>query len=72
MASKKRAMVSPPPARPEDLPIFADPQLEKKLLKTLHSMKNTRAFTVIEYHETWASVHFEGELKPRTVTYRDK
>ena len=69
---RKQAMVSPPPGRPADLPIFADPPLVKKLIKTLHILKNNRSYTVVEYHETWASVHFEGDPEPKTITYKDK
>ncbi len=72
MASKKKAMVSPPPGRTSDLPIFADPVLVRKLLKTLQLLKNDRAYTVLEYHENWASVHFEGVQQPKTVTYKEK
>ena len=70
--TRKTAMVRSVPARPEDLPIFADHELELKLIKTLQLMHNTQAYTVLEYHPTWASVHFEGELEPRTITYRSK
>ncbi len=68
--SKKKSMVQPPPGRSEDLPIFADLHLVAKLLRTLRFMQNNRAYTVLEYHATWASVHFEGDLEPRVVTYR--
>ncbi len=68
---KKKAMVSPPPGRVSDLPIFASPALEKKLIKTLQLRKNNRSYTVIEYHESWASVHFEGDNEPTTVTYKE-
>jgi hypothetical protein len=72
MSSKKKvAMVSPSPARAADLPIFADPALELRLIKTLRVLKNTRAYTVLEYHQSWASVHFEGDLEPTTVTYKN-
>ncbi len=70
MAKKKVAMVSPKPAKPDELPLFASPELERKLIKTLHLIKNNRFYTVLEYHNTWASVHFEGDSEPKTVTYR--
>ncbi len=72
MAKKRTAMVAPIPARPDDLPIFADPALVDRLLRTLKARKNDRAYTVIEYHTSWASVHFEGDTDPVTVTYTDK
>ncbi len=71
MATKKKAMVQPPPARPADLPLFSDPVLEKKLIKTLQLRKNNRSYTVLEYHQNWASVHFEGDLEPTTITYKE-
>ncbi len=67
----KMAMVAPAPARPDELPIFADPALHDRLLRTLKAMKNNRSYTVIEYHKSWASVHFEGDLEPKTITYTD-
>ncbi len=70
MSSKKKAMVAPTPARPDELPIFADQVLVAKLLKTLQLMKNDRAYVVFEYHAGWASVHFEGDAEPVTVTYK--
>ncbi len=70
MAKRKTAMVQPPAGRPEDLPIFASPELEQKLIKTLKVLKNNRSYTVLEYHETWASVHFEGDLEARAITYK--
>ncbi len=70
MAKKKVGMVQPPPGRTSDLPIFADPALEQKLIKTLQALKNTRSYTVVEYHATWASVHFEGDLEPIAITYK--
>ncbi len=71
MAKRKTAMVQGRPAFPEDLPLCASPALERKLIKTLHQLKNNRSYTVIEYHTTWASVHFEGDLEPTAVTYKD-
>ncbi len=71
MATKKKAMVQPAPGRPDELPIFADPELEHKLIKTLKALKNDRAYTVLEYHPSWASVHFEGDTDPKTITYKD-
>jgi len=70
--TKKIAMVQPRPASNEDLPIFADLALKLKLIKTLRLLKNDRSYTVLEYHQNWASVHFEGDLEPQTITYRDK
>jgi hypothetical protein len=70
MATKKKAMVQPVPARAADLPIFADPALQLRLIKTLQKQGNDRAYTVLEYHQAWASVHFEGDLEPKTITYR--
>jgi len=70
--TKKAAMVRPVPARPDDLPLFANRELERKLINTLQLMQNTRAYTVLEYHQTWAFVHFEGELEPRTITFRTR
>ncbi len=69
MASKKKvAMVQPPPSVSE-LPVFADPALEHRLLKALQKIKNNRAFTVVEYHSSWASVHFEGDIQPTKIDY---
>ena len=70
--TKKIAMVQPRPASNEDLPIFADLALKLKLIKTLRLLKNDRSYTVLEYHQNWASVHFEGDQEPKTITYRDK
>ncbi len=66
---KKIAMVQGPPVRTEDLPIFTDPFLEVLLSKTLKALKNDRAYTVLEYHQTWALVHFEGAFEPQPITY---
>jgi hypothetical protein len=71
MAKRRVAMVQGPPLKSaEDLPIFVNPDLEDKLIKTLKLLKNTRAYTVLEYHHTWASVHFEGDLSSKTITYQ--
>jgi len=70
--AKKKAMVQPPPARSEDLPLFASLELQLKLIKTLRHMKNDRSYTVLEYHRTYASVHFEGDAGPKTVSYKEK
>ena len=72
MAKRKTAMVQSPPARSEDLPLFASLELQLKLIKTLRLIKNDRSYTVLEYHQNWASVHFEGDQEPKTITYRDK
>ncbi len=61
-----------PIARASDLPIFADPALEAKLVNTLQLMGNDRAYTVLEYHATWAWVHFEGDAEAKTITYKTK
>lgn len=71
-SSRKIAMVQPRPASNQDLPIFADLALKLRLIKTLRLLKNNRAYTVLEYHQNWASVHFEGDQDPKVVTYRDK
>ncbi len=68
---KKKAMVQPPAGRPDDLPLFADPALEARLIKTLQKKGNDRPYTVIEYHTTWAAVHFSGDEKPIIVKYTD-
>jgi ABC-type Fe3+-hydroxamate transport system substrate-binding protein len=71
--SRKTAMVQGPPVRSVvELPIFADPFLQDKLVKTLRARKNNRAFIVVEYHNTWASVHFEGDAQPTMIEYLDK
>ncbi len=59
-----------PTARDEELPLFADPALEAKLIKTLHLMGNDRPYVVLEYHKTWSWVHFEGDQEAKTITYR--
>jgi|GEM_PF-1705009 len=68
MAKRRTAMVQPKPGS-ADLPIFANPALEARLIKTLKALKNDRAYTVLEYHANWASVHFEGDYNPTTITY---
>ncbi len=73
MATKRKtAMVQPVASRPDELPIFANPDLEQRLTITLQLTGNDRAYTVLEYHPTWASVHFEGDLKPKVIHYRSK
>lgn len=68
----KVPMVQPAPKKPSEMSIFADDELKKKLIKTLRLMKNNRSYTVLEYHQNWASVHFEGDHEPKSITYRDK
>jgi hypothetical protein len=62
-------MVQDPPSKGQNLPLFADPSLQMKLIHTLELQGNDRAYTVLEYHRDWASVHFEGELEPKSITY---
>jgi len=68
---RQALLTGPPPGRTADLPLFADPTLEAKLIKALQTLKNNRAFTVLEYHSLWASVHFEGDSEPTTVIYKE-
>lgn len=68
--TRKTAMVSPVAKPASDLPIFADDDLQLKLLKTLKSLKNDRAYVVLEYHSKWASVHFEGDADPIMIHYK--
>ena len=70
--ARKTAMVQPIASRPEELPLFASPELEAKLIKTLQLMGNDRAYDVLEYHATWAWVHFEGDAEGKTITYKIK
>ncbi len=71
MARKKTAMVQPAAGRPDDLPLFADPKLQSKLIKALKARGNDRPYVVLEYHATWAAVHFQGDEKPQIVKYTD-
>ncbi len=69
MARKKMAMVQPIASRPEELPLFADQKLQIKLIKALADLGNDRPYVVLEYHATWAAVHFEGDEKPQIIKY---
>ncbi len=71
MAKKKTAMVQPAAGRPGDLPLFADTKLQMKLINALEDQGNDRAYVVLEYHATWASVHFEGDENPKIINYID-
>jgi len=60
-----------PLASTADLPMWANPDLELKLIKVLKQRKNDRPYVVLEYHATWASVHFQGDDQPVVVPLPD-
>jgi hypothetical protein len=68
--ARKIAMVQPVSKPVSDLPLFTDAELQVKLLKALQVLKNDRAYVVLEYHNTWAAVHFEGASEPTTIKYK--
>jgi hypothetical protein len=78
LKARKTAMVSPavlyggqPVAKPaSDLPLFTEAEQQAKLIKTLQALKNDRAYTVLEFHNKWASVHFEGDTNPTMIHYK--
>ncbi len=71
MANKKKAMVQPSPARPSHMPWIVSPELKQKLIRTLKLLKNTRAYSVLEYHSRYAVVHFEGDYQATTIPYKN-
>jgi hypothetical protein len=76
MASKKTAMVQPPPAKvkPKAKPAPSQTAWSFKdadLAKALHALGNDRPYTILEVREDGWSVMFLGDDQPSIVKFKD-